>query len=216
MSDDRKLVFFHSPNTRSAGVRILLEELGVPYDLHVLNMKAGEQRQADYLKVNPMGKVPAVLHGDTLVTEQVALYIYLPDCFPEAGLAPALADPARGAYLRWIAYYGSCFEPAVVDHALKRDPAPPSMCPYGDFDTMLTTLVRQLEKGPYILGDRFSAADLLWGLSLNWMTGFKLMPELPVIMDYVGRIRARPSFAKVTEADAKLMAEHTAAAKKEG
>jgi glutathione S-transferase len=88
------------------------------------------------------------------------------------------------------------------------------MCPYGDFDTMLKTLVGQLEKGPYMLGERFSAADLLWGLSLNWMTGFKLVPETPVIMDYVGRIKARPSFATVTEADAKLMAEHTAAANK--
>ena len=213
MSDDRRLTFFHSPNTRSAGVRILLEELGVPYDLHVLNMKAGEQRQADYLKVNPMGKVPAVLHGDTLVTEQVALYIYLPDVFPAAGLSPALTDPLRGAYLRWIAYYGSCFEPAVIDHFMKRDPAPPQMCPYGDFDTMLNTLVGQLEKGPYILGDRFSAADLLWGLSLNWMTSFKLVPELPVVMDYIGRIKARPSFAKVSEADAKLAAEQAAAAK---
>jgi glutathione S-transferase len=214
MADDRKLIFFHSPNTRSAGARILLEELGVPYDMHVLNMKAGEQRGADYLKVNPMGKVPAVLHGDTLVTEQVALYIYLPDAFPKAGLSPALTDPLRGSYLRWIAYYGSCFEPAVVDHALKRPPAPPSMCPYGDYDTMLNTLVAQLGKGPYMLGDRFSATDLLWGLSLAWMTSFKIVPELPVIMDYVARIKARPSYAKVTEADAKLSAEHEAAAKK--
>jgi glutathione S-transferase len=214
MSDDRKLIFFHSPNTRSAGVRILLEELGAPYDLHVLNMKSGEQRGADYLKVNPMGKVPAVLHGDTLVTEQVALYIYLPDVFPRAGLSPALTDPLRGSFLRWIAYYGSCFEPAVIDHFMKRAPAPPQMCPYGDFDTMLNTLVGQLEKGPYILGDQFSAADLLWGLSLNWMTGFKLVPELPVVTDYLGRIKGRPSFVKVTEADAQLAAEHAAAANK--
>src|SRR6201994_3989730 len=99
MSDSRKLVFFHSPNTRSAGARILLEELGAPYEMHVLNMKAGEQRQADYLKVNPMGKVPAILHGDALVTEQVAVFIYLADLFPEAGLAPGLGDPLRGPYL---------------------------------------------------------------------------------------------------------------------
>jgi len=212
MSDNRKLVFFHSPNTRSAGVRVLLEELGVPYELRVLNMKAGEQRQADYLKVNPMGKVPAVLHGDELITEQVALYIYLPDTFPQAGLAPALTDPLRGPYLRWIAYYGSCFEPGAVDRALKRDPAPPSMCPYGDYDTMFNTLVDQLRKGPYILGERFSAADLLWGLSLRWMTGFKIVEALPEVMAYVQRIESRPSFAKVTESDAKLMAEHQAAA----
>jgi glutathione S-transferase len=212
MGDDRKLVFFHSPNTRSAGVRVLLEELGAAYELHVLNMKAGEQRGADYLKVNPMGKVPAVLHGDALITEQVALYIYLPDSFPKAGLAPTLDDPRRGPYLRWIAYYGSCLEPAVVDRFMKREAAPASMCPYGDYDTMLNTLVGQLRGGPYILGERFSAADLLWGLSLRWMTGFKLVPELPEIIDYVGRITSRPSVTRVTELDTKLSAEQQAAA----
>jgi glutathione S-transferase len=212
MSDNRKLTFFHSPNTRSAGVRILLEELGAPYDLHILNMKAGEQRGADYLKINPMGKVPAILHGDALVTEQVAIFIYLADLFPEAGLAPGLGDPLRGPYLRWLAYYGSCFEPAVVDRALKRDPAPPSMCPYGDFDTMLNTLVGQLRLGPYILGDRFTAVDVLWVTSLTWMTGFKLVGELPEIMDYIGRINGRPSIAKVNALDAELFAQHVAAA----
>jgi glutathione S-transferase len=211
MSDDRKLTFFHSPNTRSAGAFILLEELGAPYDLHVLNMKAGEQRGADYLKINPMGKVPAILHGDALVTEQVALFIYLADLFPEAGLTPALGDPLRGPYLRWLTYYGSCFEPAVVDRAMKREPAPPSMCPYGDFDTMLQTLVDQLKQGPYILGDRFTAADVLWVTSLSWITGFKLVPEVPAIMDYIGRINSRPSVEKVKAFDAKLAAEHQAA-----
>jgi glutathione S-transferase len=211
MSDDRKLTFFHSPNTRSAGAFILLEELGASYDLHILNMKAAEQRGAEYLKVNPMGKVPAILHGDALVTEQVALFIYLADLFPEAGLTPGLGDPLRGPYLRWLAYYGSCFEPAVVDRAMKREPAPPSMCPYGDFDTMLQTLVDQLKKGPYILGDRFTAADVLWVTSLTWITAFKLVPELPEIMDYIGRINRRPSVEKVKAFDAKLMAEHQAA-----
>jgi glutathione S-transferase len=211
MSDDRKLTFFHSPNTRSAGAFILLEELGASYDLHILNMKAVEQRGAEYLKINPMGKVPAILHGDALVTEQVALFIYLADLFPEAGLTPALDDPLRGPYLRWLAYYGSCFEPAVVDRAMKREPAPPSMCPYGDFDTMLQTLVDQLKKGPYILGDRFTAADVLWVTSLTWITAFKLVPELPEIMDYIGRINSRPSVEKVKAFDAKLAAEHQAA-----
>jgi glutathione S-transferase len=211
MSDDRKLTFFHSPNTRSAGAFILLEELGASYDLHILNMKAAEQRGAGYLKINPMGKVPAILHGDALVTEQVAVFIYLADLFPEARLAPGLSDPLRGPYLRWLAYYGSCFEPAVVDRAMKREPAPPSMCPYGDFDTMLQTLVDQLKKGPYILGDRFTAADVLWVTSLTWITAFKLVPELPEIMDYIGRINSRPSVEKVKAFDAKLMAEHQAA-----
>src|SRR5689334_22886645 len=92
------IILFHSPNSRSMGTRILLEELGAPYELSVLNMKAGEQRKAPYLAVNPLGKVPAILHDGALVTEQVALVIYLADLFPEAGLAPSIGDPLRGPY----------------------------------------------------------------------------------------------------------------------
>jgi glutathione S-transferase len=212
MSADRKLVFFHSPNTRSGGTRILLEELGAPYELHAVNMKAGEQRKAEYLAVNPMGKVPAILHGDALVTEQVAVYIYLADTFPKAGLAPALDDPQRGPYLRWMAFYGSSFEPALIDKSMKREPAPASMSTYGDYDTMLKTLTDQLERGPYMLGNRFSAADVLWGTALTWTTSFKLVPELPVIKTYVERINSRPAMRKVKELDAELAARHTAAA----
>jgi len=212
MSADRRVTLFHSPNTRSSGARALLEELGAPYELHALNMKAGEQRQPAYLAINPMGKVPAVKHGDALVTEQVAIFIYLADLYPEAGLAPPIGDPLRGPYLRWMAFYGSCFEPAVVDFAMKREAGRASMSPYGDYDTMLKTLTGQLAKGPYILGERFTAADVLWGTALNWTTAFKVVPELPVIMDYVRRITARPAFKKVRELDAALAEKQVASA----
>jgi glutathione S-transferase len=208
MSQDRMVTLYHSPNSRSGGARVLLEELGVPYELSVINMKTGEQRQPAYLAVNPMGKVPAIKHGDALITEQVAIFLYLADLFPEAGLAPPLGDPLRGPYLRWLVYYGSCFEPAVVDRALKRDQAPLAMCPYGDFDTMLNTLASQLSKGPYMLGERFSAVDVLWGSALTWVTAFKLIPERPEIMSYVGRINARPAMAAVRAKDAELAASH--------
>jgi glutathione S-transferase len=204
MAADRKVTLYHAPNTRSSGARILLEELGAPYSLQVLNMKAGEQRRPEYLAVNPMGKVPAVRHGDALVTEQVAVFLYLADLFPEAGLAPPLGDTLRGPYLRWLVYYAACFEPAVVDRFLKREPAPPTMCPYGDYDTMLKTLTDQLAKGNYLLGERFTAADALWGTGLGWTTRFKLVPELPVIMDYVKRVAGRPAAIKVTALDAEL------------
>ncbi len=213
MSTSDTLVFFHAPNTRSSGTRILLEELSAPHELRVVNMKAGEQRKPAFLAVNPMGKVPAILHRGELVTEQAAIFIYLADLFPKAGLAPAPDDRLRGPYLRWLVYYGSSFEPAVVDRALKRDPAPPHMSPYGDYDTMLKTLTDQLAKAPYILGDRMTAADVLWGTALAWTTAFKIVPELPVIMSYVARLSARPSVAKVKALDAKLSAEHDAAAK---
>jgi glutathione S-transferase len=213
MSSSETIVFYHSPNTRSSGTRLLLEELGAPHEMRVVNMKAGEQRKSGFLAVNPMGKVPAILHRGHLVTEQGAIVIYLADLFPKAGLTPGLDDPLRGPYLRWLVYYGSSFEPAVVDRALKREQAPLAMSPYGDFDTMLTTLTDQLSKGPYLLGDRMTAADVLWGTALNWTTAFKIVPEVPAIMDYIKRITSRPAFGKVKEADAKLSAAHDEAAK---
>lgn len=212
MTDDRKVTLYHSPNTRSSGALILLEELGAPYELRVLNMKAGEQRQPEYLAVNPMGKVPALKHGNALVTEQVAIFLYLADLFPEAGLAPPIGDPLRGPYLRWMVFYAACFEPAVIDRATERAPAPLPMSPYGDYDTMLGTLTAQLAKGRYLLGEQFSAADVLWGAALTWTTMFKLVPELPEIMSYIDRCGARPSVAKVKAKDAELAAAHEAIA----
>jgi glutathione S-transferase len=206
MPPDRRVTLYHSPNTRSTGVLILLEELGAPYDLHVLNMKAGEQRDPAYLAVNPMGKVPALRHGEAIVTEQVAVYLYLADLFPEAGLAPPLGDPLRGPYLRWMAFYAASFEPAIVDRFRKNDPGPQTMSPYGDYETMLSTLVGQLAKGPYLLGERFSAADVLWGTALGWTTMFKLVPEMPEIAAYIGCIGARPAVARVRAKDAELAA----------
>lgn len=213
MTGDRKVTLYHSPNTRSSGTLTLLEELGALYELRVLNMKAGEQRQPAYLAVNPMGKVPALKHGDSLITEQVAIFLYLADLFPEAGLAPPIGDPLRGPYLRWMVFYAACFEPAVIDRSTQREPAPLPMSPYGDFDTMLKTLTDQLANGPYLLGERFSAADVLWGGALTWTTMFKLVPELPVIVSYVQRATARPAVARVKAKDAELAAAHEAATK---
>jgi glutathione S-transferase len=206
MTTDRHVVFFHAPNSRSVGARVLLEELNAEYALHALNLKAGESRKADYLAVNPMGKVPAIKHGDVLVTEQPAVYMYLAELYPEAGLSPTVGDPLRGPYLRWMVFYGSCFEPAVLDRAMKREPAPPGMSPYGDFDTTLNTLTQQLAKGPWMLGETFTAVDVLWGMGLTWTTGFKLVPELPEIKAYLERFNARPAVARARAKDAELAA----------
>jgi glutathione S-transferase len=206
MGSHRHVTLSHSPNTRSSGVIILLKELNADYHLHVLNMKANEQRGAEYLAINPMGKVPAVMHGDVLITEQVALYLYLSDLYPEAKLAPEIGDPLRGSYLRWMVFYGSCFEPAIVDHSQKREPAPQSTSPYGDYDTMLNTLTAQLSQGEYFLGDKFTSLDVLWGTALTWITMFKLVPALPVIQAYIDRINTRPSVTWVREKDAELAA----------
>lgn len=212
MTVSNKPTLFHAPNTRSTGALILLEELGADHELHVLNMKAGEQRGAAYLAINPMGKVPAIVHEGALVTEQVAVFLYLADLYPEAGLAPTLGDPLRGPYLRWMAFSGSCFEPALVDRALKREPAPASTSPYGDFDTMLKTLTDQLARGPWLLGDRFTAADVLWGTALTWTTQFGLVPETPVIRAYIDRVNARPAVIRARQKDAELAASQAAPA----
>lgn len=212
MTPDRRLMLFHAPRTRSSGTLMLLEELGAAYDLHVVDMKADEQRQPAFLALNPLGKVPAIRHGDAIVTEQGAIVIYLADLFPQAGLAPTLDDPLRGPYLRWLVFYGSSFEPAIVDRAMSREPGPLAMSPYGTYDAVLDAIVAQMRGGPWLLGDRFTAADILWGMALTWTTMFKLVPERSEITAYLARFRERPAFAKVNAIDAKLAAEQEAAA----
>lgn len=207
-----RITFYHSPQTRSSGTLVLLEELGADYHLELINMKAGQQREPAYLAINPLGKVPAIRVGESLVTEQGAIFIYLADLFPRAGLAPALDDPLRGPYLRWLVFYGSSFEPAIVDRALKRDPAPPAMSPYGDYDSVMRTLAQQLEAGPYLLGSRMTAADILWGMALRWTIGFGVVPRLPVFERYVELVTSRPAFARVSERDEQWVAEHARAA----
>jgi glutathione S-transferase len=213
MTANEAIILYHAPQSRSSATLTLLEELGAPYELQVLNMKAGEQRQRGYLAVNPLGKVPAIRHRGALVTEQVAIFLYLADLFPKAGLAPAVGEPLRGPYLRWMVYYAACYEPALVDQAMKRAPGPPAMSPYGDFDTMLGAILERLAESPYLLGEIFSAADVLWGMALHWGTMFKIIPESPNVAGYVARVTARASFAKVAALDAGWAAEHERAVK---
>lgn len=212
MSNNHQITLFYSPQTRATGARVLLEELKVPYDLHVLNMKTGEQRQPAYLAINPLGKVPAVRVDGTLVTEQGAIYLYLADLFPEAGLAPALTDPDRGAYVRWLFIYGSCFEPAVVDYYMKREPGSMNETPYASYESLIDMLEETLKTGPYLLGERFTAADLLWGIALRWTTMFGLVEARPAFQAYLERIGSRASIEKVSAEDAAMIAEHEAAA----
>jgi len=156
--------------------------------------------------------VPAILHRGALVTEQVAIFVYLADLFPESGLAPAIGDPRRGPYLRWLVYYAACYEPALVDRFMKNAPAPQATSPYGDFETMLGTVAAQLAEGPYLLGEAVSAADILWGGALHWGLLFKLIPGTATIADYVSRITSRPAAVSVAALDAELATEQAKAA----
>lgn len=206
MTPAPRVTFFYAPHTRAGGTLALFEELGVDYDLHLLSLKAGTQRAPEYLAVNPMGKVPAIVHDGALVAEQPAVFIYLADLYADKGLAPPIGDPLRGPYLRWLVFYGSCFEPAIVDRAMKREPAAPSTSPYGTWEQVLDTLTVQLAQGPYLFGERFTAADVLWGTALNWTTQFQLVPELPVIRGYIDRVLARPAMQRALAKDAEFAA----------
>lgn len=205
------ITFFHSPNSRSQVTHALLEELDVPYDMVALNMQADEQRSPEYLAINPMGKVPAIRHGETLITEQPAIMMYLADLYPEKNLAPAIGDALRGAYLRWMVFYGSCYEPAIMDRSMpERAPLPRMQCGYGTYDDVMNVLAAQLETGPWLLGERFTAADVLWGTALNYGFLFKLVPDLPAFKAYVERVMTRPAIVRALEKDQALAAKQKA------
>jgi glutathione S-transferase len=201
------VVFYHSPRSRSEGVRRLIEELSAKVDLKPLNLRAGENRQPSYLRINPMGKVPAIVHDGALVTEQPAIYQYLAELFPEAGLHVPAGDPLRGPYLRWLAFYGSSFEPALLDRALKREAAPAGTAGHGDFDSVFGIVAQQLESGPWLLGERFTAADVLWGSALHWLSVWKMLPEQPAVQAYLQRVMARPAIQSAVEKDNALAKE---------
>lgn len=136
----------------------------------------------------------------------MAIFLYLADLFPEKGFAPPQGDPLRGPYLRWMVFYAACFEPAVADRALKREPGRPSMMAYGDFDSVLDTVAEQLATGPYMLGAHFGAVDVLWGSGLAWTTMFGLIPERAEFKAYIERFNARPAVARVRAMDAEIAA----------
>lgn len=206
MTDDR-ITFHYAPQSRAFGTRVLLEELGVPYDLHVLDIRTGEQLKPDYLAVNPMGKVPAISHRGVVVTEQAAVALYLGDLFSEAGMAPAIDDPRRGAYLRWMVFYGSSFEPALVDHALKRPRLPRNNAPYADYETVVSIVNEQVRRAsPFWLGEQFSVADVLWGSALLWVTSFGIFEKTPEVAAYIERVTSRPAFRKAQADEAALIA----------
>jgi len=142
MSNSSPVTFFHAPNSRSSATRAALEELGASYDMVALDLLRNEQRSDDYLAINPMGKVPAIRHEGALITEQPAILMYLAELHPEKRLAPSMGDALRGPYLRWMVFYGSCFEPAMMDRAQHRPDAPKMQCGYGATTALSTSSPR--------------------------------------------------------------------------
>jgi glutathione S-transferase len=205
MSDE--IDFYMAPQTRAVTVHWMLEEVGAPYRMHVLDLEAGEHKQPDFLALNPMGKVPAIVHQGTVVTEVAAICLYLADAFPAADLAPPIGDPRRGTYLRWLMFVPGCVEPAMVDRGLERPPGPPRSLGYGDFDTTMQVMAGALTPGPYLLGEHFTAADVMMGSAVRWGMLTKLLPERPEFLAYAGRLSERPALQRSMQQQATLTAQ---------
>jgi glutathione S-transferase len=179
----------------------MLEELGQPYERVLIDLSAGAQATQEYRRVNPMGKVPALRDGAVEVAESGAVLAYLGDRYPEAGLAPAIADPDRGRYLQWLFFSGSCLEPALGEKVGKATPNP-MQNGWGSYDRVMAVIEAGLAGGPWLLGERFSAADVLMGTDLNFVCRIvPLVPETPAITAYLGRCTARPAFQRAVEID---------------
>jgi glutathione S-transferase len=197
------LTLYHAIPSRSSIARWMLEEVGEPYDIHLLNLQAGENREPAYLAVNPMGKVPALDHDGVIITEAAAICAYLADAFPKAGLNVPVGDKRRGPYLKWLFFGPSCVEPAVTDRAFPRkEEARRGALGYGDYDTVMEVLAKGVAGSPYMLGDQFTAADVVIGSGLRWGMMFKLIPERPEFTSYVGRLTDRPALKRAQQKDA--------------
>jgi glutathione S-transferase len=202
-----KLTLYHAAPSRSSITRWMLEEVGEPYDIHLLSLSKGENRAADYLAVNPMGKVPALKHGDVVITESAATCTYLADEFPPAKLNVPVGTPRRGVYLKWLFFGPGCIEPAMTDRAFPRKEEPRrAMLGYGDFDTAMDVVAKALATGPYLMGEQFTAADVVVGSTLRWGMLFKLLPERPEFVAYTGRLAQRPALQRAEAGDKELAA----------
>jgi len=204
MADE--IVFYTHPMSRGRIVRWMLEELGQPYRTETLAY-GGSMKSADYLAVNPMGKVPAIRHGEVVVTEAGAICAYLADAFPEAGLAPPLGDRRRGPYFRWMFFAAGPVEGAMAARGLGAQVSAEQkrMTGWGDLEDLMRGLESAIEERDYVLGDTFSAADVYFGSHIGWGMQFGLIERRPVFERYDARLQSRPAAVRAREIDDKLM-----------
>ena len=202
-----EIVLYTNPMSRGRIARWMLEEVGQPYRTVVLDYGT-TMKGDDYLAINPMGKVPAITHRGVTVTECAAICAYLADAFPQAGLAPAFDDPMRGTYLRWMFFAAGPLEAAVTAKSLGLlAPTEKSgMVGYGSFDQVVDALETAVTTGPYILGEKFSAADVYVGSQIGWGLQFKTLPERETFKAYAVRINAREAAGRARVLDDALIA----------
>ncbi len=182
----------YHPFTRAAGVVWMLEEVGVDYTLAYLDLMKGEHKNDDLRALNPMTKLPTLVDGEAVVTEAAAIGLYLADRYAPGRLAPALDAPERGAYLRWSFYAPSVIEPGCLAKAAKWE-FRPAQAGWGTYESMLDTISAAIGDGPYLLGDTFTMADIVFGGTVRWMTMFNMLDKRPEYMAYVERLNARPA-----------------------
>jgi glutathione S-transferase len=210
MNDE--VLFYTNPMSRGRMAHWMLEEVGAPYRIELVNLEKGEQKKPTYLAINPMGKLPTIVHRGTVITETGAIIAYLADAFPAAALAPAIGEAARGAYLRWMFYAAGCIDPAIIDRLLKRAvPERTGALGYGRFEQLVDTLETALTPGPYLLGNRFTAADLYVSGQLSFGLMTQALEPRPVFQAYVARMDERPAHQRCREQSAQQMARLQAA-----
>lgn len=204
MSDE--LVLYTNPQSRGRIARWMLEEVGQPYRAEVIEYAA--MKAPAYRAINPMGKVPAIRHGETVVTEAAAICAYLADAFPQAGLAPSPTDKLRGPYYRWLFFAAGPLEAAVTNRAFgfQVPPERRAMAGYGCYEDVLDTLEATLEGREFLVGDRFTAADLYVGSHIGWGLQFGTVEKRPAFERYVQMIDARPAAHRASEIDNALIA----------
>ena len=197
-----ELTFYTNPKSRGRIVRWMLEEIGVPYATEVLDY-GGSMKATAYLAINPMGKVPAIRHGDTVVTECAAICAYLADAFPQAALAPPLHSPARGSYYRWLFFTAGPLEAAWTNHALGVEvPAErQAMVGYGSLERVLDVLDAAIGQRDYLVDGRFSAADVYVGSQLGFGMQFGMIEKRPAFVRYLQGLLQRPARLRAEQLD---------------
>jgi glutathione S-transferase len=201
------VVLYHHPFSRAATVVWMLEEVGAPHELRFVDIMAGEHKKPELVALNPMGKLPTLVDGETVVTEVAAIGLYLADRYSPGSLAPALDDPARGTYLRWSLFAPSVIEPGAMAKLAGWE-FKPSQAGWGTLDSMMAAIESAVAGRSFLLGERFSMADVIFGGTLVYMVRFKMLDASPAVGAYIERLRARPALQRAEARNAKIAAEH--------
>lgn len=201
------VVVYHHPFSRAAGTLWMLEEVGVEYELRWVDIMSGAQKSPDIVTMNPMGKLPVLKDGDVVVTENAAIGLYLADRYAPGRLAPKFDDPARGTYLRWSLFAPSVIEPGAMAK-LSGWTYKDGQAGWGAYDSMLTAMESAIAGRDFILGEKFSMADVIFGGTLRYMMTFKMIQPRPAFSAYAERLGARPALQKADARNAAIAKEH--------